>query len=96
MERGRILEILKAFTANNADKYGIESLALFGSFSRNEQKSDSDIDILVSLKKPSLYLYAALKNDLESVLNHEVDIISAKSKLREEFKQSIAEDLIYV
>ena len=58
--------------------------------------NDSDVDILVSLKRPSLYLYAALKNDLESILSREVDIISAKSKLREEFKQSISEDLIYV
>ena len=68
-ERDRILEILKVFKANNADKYGIESLALFGSFSRNAQKPDSDVDILVSLKRPSLYLYAALKNDLESILS---------------------------
>lgn len=95
-DRDKILDILKIFKANNSDRYGIESLALFGSFSRNEQKDGSDVDILVSLKKPSLYLYATLKNDLESILRCEVDIISAKSKLREEFKQSISKDLIYV
>ena len=95
-ERDKILDILKIFKNNNSDKYGIESLALFGSFARNEQKDDSDVDILVSLKRPSLYLYAALKNDLESILHREVDIISAKSRLREEFKQSISKDLIYV
>ena len=95
-ERDKILDILRVFKLNNADKYGIESLALFGSFSRNEQNADSDIDILVNLKTPSLYLYASLKSDLESILSHEVDVISAKSKLREEFKESISKDLIYV
>lgn len=95
-ERDRILDILRVFKVNNADKYGIESLALFGSVARNEQNEDSDIDILISLKTPSLYLYVGLKNDLESVLRREVDIISAKSKLREEFRESISEDLIYV
>ena len=95
-ERERILDILRVFKINNADRYGIESLALFGSFARNEQKDDSDIDVLVSLKAPSLYLYAGLKSDLESILSREVDVISAKSKLREEFKESISEDLIYV
>lgn len=95
-ERDQILDILRVFKANNADKYGIESLALFGSIARNEQKPDSDIDILISLKTPSLYLYAGLKNDLESILCREVDVISAKSKLREEFKESISKDLIYV
>ena len=82
--------------SNNADKYGIESLALFGSFARNEQTADSDIDILVKLKAPSLYLYAGLKNDLESILCRKVDIISEKSILRQEFKESIKGDLIYV
>ncbi|MBR5567948.1 MAG: nucleotidyltransferase family protein [Bacteroidales bacterium] len=95
-ERDRILDILRVFKSNNADKYGIESLALFGSFARNEQNDDSDVDVLVSLKTPSLYLYAGLKSDLESILSREVDIVSAKSKLREEFKESILEDLIYV
>ena len=95
-ERDRILDILKVFKLNNADKYGIESLALFGSFARNEQKSDSDIDILISLQKSSLYLFAALKDDLESILCRKVDLISAKSKLREEFKEAITKDLIYV
>ena len=95
-ENERILDILRVFKLNNADKYGIESLALFGSFARNEQNANSDIDILVSLKSPSLYLYASLKSNLEAILSHEVDIISAKSKLREEFKESISKDLIYV
>lgn len=95
-DRDRILDILSAFMSNNADKYGIESLALFGSFARNEQTADSDIDILVKLKAPSLYLYAGLKNDLESILCRKVDIISEKSILRQEFKESIKGDLIYV
>lgn len=95
-ERDRILDILRVFKNNNADKYGIESLALFGSVARNEQNPDSDIDILVNLTNPSLYLYAGLKSDLESILCREVDIISARSKLREEFKESISKDLIYV
>ena len=95
-ERDRILDILRVFNVNSDDMYGIECLALFGSVARNEQNADSDIDILISLKTPSLYLYAELKNDLESVLRRDVDIVSAKSKLREEFRESISEDLIYV
>ena len=95
-EKDRILDILRVFKANNAEKYGIESLALFGSFARNEQKPDSDVDILISLKAPSLYLYSGIKGNLESILCREVDVISAKSKLREEFKESISRELIYV
>lgn len=95
-ERDRILDILRVFKVNNAEKYGIESLALFGSIARNEQNAGSDIDILISLKTPSLYLYAGIKNDLESIFSRKVDVVSAKSKLREGFEESISKDLIYV
>ena len=33
-------------------KYYVDKIGYFGSFSRNEQRKDSDIDILVSLRKP--------------------------------------------
>ena len=37
-------------------KYGVESIGLFGSFIRGEQRKDSDIDILVEFNKSnSLY-----------------------------------------
>ena len=42
------------------------------------------------------YLYAGIKDNLESILCRKVDVISAKSKLREEFKESISRELIYV
>lgn len=95
-ERDRILDILRVFKINNAEKYGIESLALFGSVARNEQNAGSDVDILISLKAPSLYLYSGLKHDLESILCRDVDIISAKSKFREGFEEAISKELIYV
>jgi len=40
--------------------------------------------------------FAGIKSDLESILRRKVDIISAKARLREEFKESISKDLIYV
>ncbi len=34
------------------EKYGVSELALFGSYSRDEQNSKSDIDIMVDFSKP--------------------------------------------
>ena len=95
-EREQILNLLRMFKESNSVKYGIESLAIFGSVSRCEHTSESDIDILVELKSPSLYIYAGMKDDLERLLGRKVDIISAKSIIRNEFKESISKDLIYV
>ncbi len=52
---------------------------LFGSYARNEQSVDSDIDILVELdytKKVGME-FITMQFDLEKLLNSKVDLISA-------------------
>ena len=95
-ERQRILDTLGNFKKYNAEKYGIESLALFGSFSRGEQNDESDVDVLITLKAPSLFLYAEIQAALESVLKRSVDLVSSKARKREGFDKEISKDLIYV
>jgi len=95
-ERQKVLDILGNFKKYNAEKYGIESLALFGSFSRREQNEESDVDVLISLKSPSLYIYAEIQATLESVLKRRVDLVSSKARKREGFDKEIFKDLIYV
>ena len=95
-EQERVLDTLRSFKQYNSEKYGIESMALFGSFSRGEQKDNSDVDILISLKAPSLYLFSELTYILKAILKREVDLVSAKSRERTDFFNEISKDLIYV
>lgn len=95
-ERQRVIDILKSFKQYNSRKYGIQSLALFGSFSRGEQTDESDVDILISLKSPSLYLYSEISLLLESLLKRKVDLVSEKARNSEKFNNEISKDLIYV
>jgi len=95
-EREIVLDTLRSFKQNNADKYGIESLALFGSMSRNEQNPESDVDILISLKSPSLYLISQIADTLKSVLKRDIDLVSTQSASRPEFRKAIEKDLLYV
>lgn len=95
-ERQRVIDILKSFKQYNSRKYGIQSLALFGSFSRGEQTDESDVDILISLKSPSLYLYSEISLLLESLLKRKVDLVSEKARNAEKFNNEISKDLIYV
>ncbi len=51
---------------------------LFGSYSRNEQRPWSDVDILVELdrKKPiGLLKFAGIICDLEDLIGHKVDLV---------------------
>lgn len=56
LDRTNILNYLKEHYFEFKDKYGIDSLYLFGSFARNEQSVDSDIDLLVEFKKNTRFV----------------------------------------
>ncbi len=76
-------------------KYFVERIGYFGSFSRNEQTEDSDIDILVSFNKPLGWEFFDLQEFLENELKLKVDLISEKA-LKEQLKQSILNSVKFV
>jgi len=59
-------------------KYFVDKIGYFGSYSRNEQKEGSDIDILVSFRKPLGWEFFDLQELLENELNLKVDLVSEK------------------
>jgi len=54
---------------------------LFGSFVRNEQKDDSDIDFLVEFKKnqKNIHNLVGLADLLESILGKKVEVVTKES-----------------
>lgn len=52
MNKHFIIEQLKKIKPVLTKKYGVTELALFGSYSRNEETEKSDIDILVNYSHP--------------------------------------------
>ncbi|MBR1782837.1 MAG: nucleotidyltransferase domain-containing protein [Bacteroidales bacterium] len=96
LSRDLILSLLKVYYLGNAKRMGIERIGLFGSFARNEAGPNSDIDILVALKKPDLFLYSQMSQQLETVFGRHVDIVSAKARLSESFQKQVNKDIVYV
>ncbi len=76
-------------------KYYVDRIGYFGSYSRNEQTKDSDIDILVSFKKPLGWEFFDLQEFLENELELKVDLISEKA-LKQQLKQVILNNAKYV
>lgn len=63
-----------------AAAYGAKNLRVFGSVSRGEATSGSDIDILVHLESGrSLLDLIAIKQDLQDLLGREVDVVTEDS-----------------
>jgi len=77
-------------------KYGIEKLGIFGSVARNENTEQSDIDIVVEVRKPSLSLMYELREALKTLFGCEVDLVRFRDSLRPLFKANIQNDVIYV
>lgn len=56
----------------------IEKAWLFGSFGRDEESYDSDIDLLIRFVKPNkidLFEYIGLRQDLEDLTGRQVDLV---------------------
>jgi predicted nucleotidyltransferase len=76
-------------------KYFVEKIGYFGSYARSEQNQNSDIDILVSLKKPLGWEFFDLQEFLENELKIKVDLVSEKA-LKEQLRQIILNNVKYV
>ena len=55
MNRDEILKFLKSDKENISNNFGVVKLALFGSFSRGDETSESDIDIVVDMKRNNYF-----------------------------------------
>ena len=78
-----------------SQKYFVDKIGYFGSFARDEQKEDSDIDILVSFRKPLGWEFFDLQEFLEDELKIKVDLVSEKA-LKKQLKQIILDNVKYV
>ena len=74
--------------------FDLKRLGIFGSFARNEQNANSDIDLLVKFKNtPSLLQLIKIENDLSKKLGFKVDLITEGSLKNNRIKAQIKRDL---
>lgn len=76
MNRQELLQRLSQHRAEIEGRFGVASLALFGSAARGEAGPASDIDLLVEfVDTPGLGRYMGLKFWLEDLLEQRVDLV---------------------
>jgi uncharacterized protein len=76
MRRQDIINLLEAHRPE-IRAFGVKSLAIFGSVSRDEARPDSDIDLLVAFEgRPSFDAFMDLKFYLEDLLKGKVDLVT--------------------
>lgn len=75
--------------------FGIRSLRIFGSVSRNEQHEGSDVDVCVDMA-PKVYMVVRLKRFLEDLLQCSVDVIRLHKHINPYLLDEIDREGIYV
>jgi len=74
--------------------YNPESIGVFGSYARGEEKESSDIDILVSFKDSyGLLQLVRMERELSALLGKKVDLLTKKALKNEKMKKYIQRDL---
>lgn len=87
---------LRERRADLASRYHIRELGVFGSYVRNEQRPDSDFDMLVSFTQtPGLLALVALEDELSALLGVRVDL-AVKTALRPRIAARILDEVVLV
>lgn len=95
MNRDEAIKILKEHKSQLQQKFPLKTIALFGSYARNEQTSNSDVDVLVEFSEPVGIEFVDLVIELENILQKPVDLVT-RNGLKSKLKSFVEGDLIYV
>ena len=96
MTKEKIIETLRLLKKEIKEKYKTEIKGIFGSYARDQQTEQSDIDILVDFE-PNATLIDVVGAEfyLQEKLNTKIDIVSNRA-LKQEIKNYITEDIIVI
>jgi predicted nucleotidyltransferase len=92
--------ILKFLTENKSflrEKFHVVKIGIFGSFARNEEDPDSDIDILIELENNVSNVFDlkwSLREFLKNQFHRDIDICNTKH-IKPYAREQILKDAIY-
>jgi predicted nucleotidyltransferase len=95
MNKEQILSILRAHETE-LHRRGVKHAALFGSVARGDERSDSDIDILIELEpneRRTSFGYAGIKRIVADLFPGPVDVVDRK-RLPTPLRENVYKDLV--
>ncbi len=92
-----IIIFLQTHKDEMAQRFGVVSVGLFGSYARGEAREDSDIDIAIELKpeNKSLSNFFGIRRYLEQQFGKTVDL-GIESTLKPLARELVAKEIIHV
>jgi predicted nucleotidyltransferase len=85
---------LSVHTSDLIERYKIREIGIFGSYVKQKQSKDSDVDILVDFEEvPTLFDFVGLRDELSDILKIRVDLVM-KSALKPRIGKRILEEVV--
>lgn len=89
-----LLQKITAMRPELYERFTVKRIGFFGSCARNDESSESDVDIVVELAEPTFDNYMDLKFRLEDVFQRPVDLVIADT-VKPRLKPIIEKEVIY-
>lgn len=96
LSKADIIELISDDKAILYSRFGVINIGLFGSYAKNQQNLDSDIDFLVELKEPRFEWIAGLQVYLEKKFGKKIELVRKSDNINRRFTQRIEKEIIYV
>lgn len=95
MTRDDILKVLREDKIFLEKNFGLRSIGLFGSYSKDNQNENSDLDFFVDINEPLVKNYFSLWSYLEKRFNKKIDLVRRGDHLKEKFIRTVEKEIIY-
>ena len=95
LSKHEIINFIKAEKSFLKENFGVLNIGLFGSYAKDQQKPDSDIDFLVEFLEPRFDWIAGLNIYMEKKFDRRIEIIRKRTLSKSKFFDRIAQEIIY-
>jgi len=95
ISKNEIINIIRAERSFLQENFGVLSIGLFGSYAKNKQTSDSDIDFLVEFAEPRFEWIAGLSSYMEKKFDRKIEIVRKRNMGESRFLKRIEQEIIY-
>lgn len=87
---------LKGLKGELATRYDVREIGIFGSVARDENDTESDLDLLVEFgPHANLITYIGLWQYLEELFGMKIDLVS-RGGLRREMQDAVMRDVVFL
>ncbi len=95
ISKNEIINIIRAERSFLQENFGVLAIGLFGSYAKNQQTPDSDIDFLVDFAEPRFEWVAGLSSYMEKKFGRKIEIVRKRNMKESRFLKRIEQEIIY-